>query len=426
MKGWNPTLKFFQDMKSSENSIGEEVENLVEHLCRKSFLADFTIRSPKYYKIGGQEKEAADILVVFGETMLAIQVKSKMLNFSNQQILPIEQNRISKTLEKAMHQFRALMEAWGNKDFNSFVNGRGMEMPFDKGKIKEVILIVVFALFPKGEVPSQSNYRFSATCYSECSIATHLFTLDQFSLLLKLLDTLPDFLLFLRVRHLLHHEKLIPANSDPLDEWALITFEIGLLKNILESKRHADISSLFQRHFGSIEELERVERPSYFVDQLIEELYGNIGAKIEIGTKFKMLELPNSSSAYNRLVPHLAGLNREKRSRLTEFIINRVAKCENQKISFRCFKFSEESDTAYVILVLKRNRKSRRLALSNIMKAAALRLKAKTVIGITISPNWPKNSACDISLMDTAEIKPDARLLDFVKHAFAKGRLSKR
>jgi len=61
---------------NTKSDRGEEAEDLVEQICHKMFLADFTVRNPKFLK-GVSEKEAADFLVPFGTHLLAFQVKSK-------------------------------------------------------------------------------------------------------------------------------------------------------------------------------------------------------------------------------------------------------------------------------------------------------------------------------------------------------------
>jgi len=63
-------------MAGQNPNLGQIAEDWVEQLCAATFLADFTIRSPRYQKTGGQTKEAADLLVVFGHTLLIIQVKT--------------------------------------------------------------------------------------------------------------------------------------------------------------------------------------------------------------------------------------------------------------------------------------------------------------------------------------------------------------
>ncbi len=61
-------------------NLGTEVEDIVEALCSRAFFADFVFRSPQYRKQNGQTKEAVDLLVVFGTSLIAIQVKSKQLD----------------------------------------------------------------------------------------------------------------------------------------------------------------------------------------------------------------------------------------------------------------------------------------------------------------------------------------------------------
>jgi len=216
-------------------SLGQAIEDIIENLCHQSFFADFTIRSPKYYKAGGLEKEAADLLVVFGNTLLAIQVKSRKVSSSNVQS-QAESDRISRTVDKTVRQFRALFEALANSEFKSFVNGRGVEIPFNKNEIKEFAFIIIFAPVWGEAVSQPPRIRFDRTCYTGAPIAVHLFTLEQFSMLLTVLDTLPDFLLFLEARWILHQERLISADSDPLDEWALATFERKRLIKIIERR----------------------------------------------------------------------------------------------------------------------------------------------------------------------------------------------
>jgi hypothetical protein len=181
---------------------GRSIEDLVENLCHTSFFADFTIRSPKYYKLWGQEKEAADLLIVFAETLLAIQIKSKHISLPSTEPSPIERSRVSKAIGNAIKQFRALSEALKTQTFRSFINGRGVEVAFSREQVKELMLIVVFVPVWDEDTQQPKQFRFTPSCESHNRIPTHLFSLEQFSLLLRLLDTLPDFLFYLASRRL--------------------------------------------------------------------------------------------------------------------------------------------------------------------------------------------------------------------------------
>jgi len=384
-------------------NLGRSIEDVIENLCSRSFFADFTIRSPKYSKAGGLEKEAADVLVVFNETLLAIQVKSKDACSSASQN-DVERTRISRAIENAIRQFRALGEAWHDPDFNSFTNGRGVKVAFHKGQIKDVIFIVVFVPVWKDKPDSPPRVQFNLTCYPDGPIAIHVFSLDQFSLLLIMLNTLPDFLLYLDGRWVLHGEKLVPKDSDPLDEWALMTFERNRFIEIIEKRISTDISGLFNRHRLSVERLERQEKPSYFVDNLIESLCKAVGAVAPVDPRFKLLAEPNSLKAYQMTIPYFAKLKRDQRAKLVEFLINRVKESEKNGFAFRAFKFKEESEEAYFVLAAKALRDERRMGLVNLAKIAGIKLRVKTVIGIAVGHDWPASPNSDVAIVDVSNL----------------------
>jgi hypothetical protein len=399
-------------------NIGGSIEEVVESICTRSFFADFTIKSPKYYKRNGQEKEAADLLIVFKETLVAIQIKSKELDSAPNQPSIIELMRASRAIDKAIRQFRGLVEAMLNPDFKSFVNGRGIEIDFDQSQITEIVLIVIFAPVAKEGANNPATIRFDVTCYPEGEIPLHLFTLAQFSMLAKLMDTLPDFLLYLMARSAFHKEKLIPPDTDPVDEWALITFERKRVVEILQKRAFTDLSGLFRRHEISLARLERHEKPSYFVDTLIEEIYAAIGSGLPVDPRFNLIAEPNSLDAYHLVIPHLAKLNRDERGRLGEFLLKILMRCQKQEIAFRGFKFSEQSDEAYVVLAAKRERDERRIALTNVAIAMGLKLKAKTVVGLAVGHNWPESPTFDVLITDVSKANVDADFLRRAAEAF--------
>ena len=397
--------------------MGRSIEDLVAELCQRSFLADFTIKSPKYQKSGGLEKEAADLIVLFGDTLLAIQVKSKAVEMSAKPNL-VEAERVKRTIEKAVYQFRALAEAVNSPGFTSFVNGRGVEIPFDKNSIKEYVFIVVFVPIPDETQEQSIRIRFDSTCYPHANIAVHLFSLEQFSLLLTLLNTLPDFLFYLTIRWHLHHQRLIAADSDPIDEWALLTFEKKTLAKMLEEETFTDILGFSELHRDSVPILEHNEKPSYFIDSLIERLCASIGYHEPVDPRFNLLAEPNSQKSYLMTVPYLAKLNRSERTQFTEFLINRVSNCQTQEMSFRAFKFSEDAPEAYLVLAAKGTRAERRAMLSNLAKGTCLKLNAKTVIGLTVSHEWPESPLCDVAVVDLSKWEPSEKMIEMTNITF--------
>jgi hypothetical protein len=268
-------------------NLGQTVEDYVEFLCTKSFLADFTFRSPKYYKSNGLEKEAADLLIIFKDTLLVIQVKTKEVDPDCGELSPVELSRIWTKIDKAIHQFRSFSEAWNNPMFKSFQNGRGIAMALDKQQITNTVLIVVFAPVWKGIPDDSTRLKIADGCIANANIPLHIFTLEDFSLLLTMLDTLPDFLIYLDARWLLHRKELVCKKTDPIDEWAFITFEGEKLIEALQKQRAIDLSGTHQKHLSSVKQLEEEEKPSYIIDRMIEWLSFSVGSKEPISRLLK-------------------------------------------------------------------------------------------------------------------------------------------
>jgi hypothetical protein len=103
---------------------------------------------------------------------------------------------------------------------------------------------------------------------------------------------------------------------------------------------------------------------------------------------------------------------------MTEFLFNRVRACRQKDLSFRCFKLSEKSDEAFVVLASKAQREERQATLYNIMRGAALRLGASTILGVAVGHDWPKAECCDLMFLDASRLDIDKNLNMICEEAF--------
>jgi hypothetical protein len=257
-------------------------------------------------------------------------------------------------------------------------------------------------------------------------IPIHFFSLEQFSLLVTLLDTLPDFFLYLASRWGLHDLKVVPPDSDPLDEWALATFERTRLLKILDDKTFTNISGLLDKYRGATREIERKEKPSYFIDRLMNQFSSGIGHDFPVDPRFNLIAPPNSQEAYDIQLRFFARLNRQERSQFVEFLMNKVACCKRQPLAFRGFKFDERSEDAYLVLASRMDRDSRRVALCNVLAGTALKLDARNVVGMAVSHEWPATQDCDVAAVNAVDIKTTARFRNVIGEAFGKVRFPKK
>jgi hypothetical protein len=123
------------------------------------------------------------------------------------------------------------------------------------------------------------------------------------------------------------------------------------------------------------------------------------------------------------VIPQLAKLDRNERSRFTEFLLRIVNRSHKKEIAFRGFKFREQSDEAYVVLAAELERNERRIVLSNVARGVGFSLKVKTVVGMAVGHDWPKSQVFDVIFIDVSKISPDADFLKVKGEVFGKIRL---
>ncbi|MBA3062475.1 hypothetical protein KKB17_04575 [bacterium] len=164
--------------KNYFNQKGKNAENILHYLAKKTFLADWCYLNPKL----PNKKELCDLLVVYDEIAIIWQIKNLKLNKQGK----YDQSELEKNLRQLSGARRQLF------DLKTLVE---LENPF-RGKeefnpkiIKEIYLISV--LFGKGEemfsfVEEIKKYK------------VHVFDKDFSQVVLNELDTITDFVEYLR------------------------------------------------------------------------------------------------------------------------------------------------------------------------------------------------------------------------------------
>jgi hypothetical protein len=359
----------------------------VRSLCEKGFLSDFTVQSPKYRKLAGPHKEAADVLVFFEGSLIVIQVKAKKLTESPSEL---EMSRFMRTLKHAQDQFRALIDAFGDQGFGSFINARGEEFTLDRGGIKKAILIVVFATVRADGTHTDLDIRPIQNCVPYDPIPLFTFNIRQFKFLLTLANTLPDFLLYLDCHYLLSNHELIPDETQPHDVWALMTFERKLFLEVLHSKQLLSLDGLLEKHSASLERMEAEEKPGYFIDWFIEELHQGIGLRVPMSEQVAEValnpELSGTLQAYRQLIPYFAKLNRANRARLVSELLERIERCiAEDRLSFGGAQFGKDEGEAYLVMASPMTHSEMQIPLINAAHMLAYKLNVRKIICISTS-----------------------------------------
>lgn len=167
---------------------GANAEKVVHELATKTFLIDWCFLNPKL----PDGKELCDLLVVFDDIAIIWQIKNLKLNKNGN----YKEAEVEKNIRQISGTRRRLFDL---KIPVELKNARRREEEFDSSKIKQLFLISV--LLGEGEyffsfVDEIKNYK------------VHVFTRDFTQIILNELDTINDFVDYLKAK-----EKFINANK---------------------------------------------------------------------------------------------------------------------------------------------------------------------------------------------------------------------
>ena len=162
---------------------GKNAENILQHLAKKTFLADWCYLNPRL----PNKNELCDLLVVYDEIAIIWQIKNLKLNKQGK----YDQSEVEKNLRQLSGARRQLFDLETPIELeNPF---RRKEV-FNPNTIKEIYLISV--LFGKGE--EMSSFVEEIKKYK-----VHVFDKDFTQVVLNELDTITDFIEYLRQKEIL-------------------------------------------------------------------------------------------------------------------------------------------------------------------------------------------------------------------------------
>jgi len=104
-------------------------EDLVQELCRRSFLADFVCRSPKFTKQNRKQLEAGDLLLPLKRNLVAIQVRARNLDEKFDPTSEVHLRRIQKRIDHAVNQVKNAKRGLESGRLRELENLRGIRVP---------------------------------------------------------------------------------------------------------------------------------------------------------------------------------------------------------------------------------------------------------------------------------------------------------
>lgn len=345
---------------------GKNAENFVYELAKKSFLEDWCYPNPKL----PNGKEICDLLIVYDEIIIIWQIKDLKLD---------ENGKYKKSeVEENLNQMStARSRLFGLNIPIELENPRRGKEIFDPKLIKEIYLLS--ALLGEGE-----DY-FSPVEVVKGHVI-HTFTREFTEIVLNELDTIKDFVGYLREK-----ERLISANNGIIingGEKELLAYYL-MNERSFEKLKEFDLSLILE---GFWKELQK--RPEYIAKKEKN--------KISYGWDDIVNRAHRCGGEYEKVAKELARPNRFERRCLSKaFFDAHVKSHHGDKNTFRRILKTEGTTYCFVFLDDPEPRNRRKALLANVcFIARGIHKDNKKVIGIATEKKIRPTGSYDFCLLE--------------------------
>jgi|GEM_PF-1787438 len=381
---------------------GKAAEELVERICTDAFFADFVIRDPKYKNPSGKELEAADILVLFGDQAVSIQVKARPKSRKDSETEDVYFGRLKKRIDQGASQVPTLLRAFRNGGLSEVTTARGLTIPVNPEEFRQVRGVVVLDLPGERSYPSEARTVLYSGVVEKGGIAVHSFLSDEFEVMLQELDTLPDFLDYLDFRERMFGAERIPPLTHNLD--LLATYKMyPEVRNLQEPQRikFLVIDGCMWEHYIAEHQEAREQRriadePSKFVDDAIDFLHRACTGREQ-----------QYRDDWLRMARELAGFTRIQRRKVRKSWRDALKRAETKGEAFSFLLM--EGRPSEGLLLYGGPTEARTDRLHMLAAAAYVRFDLRRVVALGASPSTAKRTSMQMVALEQMQYAPDLR-----------------
>lgn len=384
---------------------GQDVANLVEKICMGMFFADFTVRSPEFIKPSGKQLESADILVPFRDTLLVFQVKSRLDVTHPADRTPVQWARLRRNADKAVDQIKTIKRCIQSlTEPITLHTSRGINIPFNPGAIKHIIGVVIFDVIGEEHLSKDESTTIYRGITRSRDIPTHVFMRHDFEVIAEWVDTVPDFVEYLRKREQLLSLGILADLTSEREYLAAYVLMPKMIEDALSGKCDRlvlDLWEHFQRDETEVQRIKSIMRPGYVVDHIIERQHETIGYN---HADIEGIALPNGIAAgtqetYEQIILELASLNRFERIRIGKNLIQ-VRQNAIEKPTGWCRVLQhQDRSSAIVLLASEKSRANGRyIALLNYVDKMTEKNEVNKVIGIATEAGTHAPKSFDVCM----------------------------
>jgi len=345
---------------------GKNAEEFVHELALKTFLTDWCFLNP----VLPDGKELCDLLVVFDHSVIIWQIKDLKLGQHGK----YKKSEVEKNLRQLSGARRQLFHL---RTPITLQNPRRTIETFDPSNITEVFLISV--LLGEGE----DSFRF-VECINEALV--HIFTGDFAYIVLTELDTIVDFLKYLRTKEALIAKSkslsIIGGEEELLAVYLVNDRSFGSLENNVHNALDADLWNQFQKS-AAYKSRKNEDIISYEWDAIINRVH-------------------EGSKRYEVVAKELARLTRFERRVFAKALFHEHMAAQNDEPD--CFRRSVSTvgNTTYCYLICDESvpKDQRQAMLERIcFVARGMFLQSQKVIGIATERHLNSTRSYDFFLL---------------------------
>ncbi len=410
---------------------GKQTEDAIERICRQSFLADFVVRSPMYRTETAGDREAADLMLPFRDTLIVFQVKSRVLTSDFNPNQEKHTGRIAKSIDEAIEQIKTIRRGINTQSITRVKNLRGVTLPFDCKNPRRIIGIVVIDVVKGANFTEDQEIEIFGGLDKVHDISVHIFLRENFEVLADELDTIPDLLRYLDIRETLMRKRILFPLTCELDFLAIFKTRWEVIKDCLEGK----VSGIFvepgvwestkTKHVEKFADREDRKRISRVVDGIIEEVHKCIGYSLDqeqsdyTGHPPELATGPGTVEEYVEIASELSSLSRAQRMAIGERMLEKLRKADTDDKGFSFFLFCPGKERAPILFMGSREeRVARRLRLYQTVRAAYVYLGVTRILGIATENFSAEERSFDFALLDGVSFENEPEIRDFAEKIF--------
>ncbi len=407
-----------------EKDKGDETERLIGNIAENVVLRDFVVRNPKFRKANGQEKELTDILVPFGESVISIQAKSKVVNTESASEDVIS-GRVKKVIDDAVGQLRNTRLLADDDTVYMYKNTHGVEVPYGNPKIEKIHGLVLVNIYDQ----SNAHLRVESDYASKYDVDIHVLDVADFHAVSSEIDTIPDLMDYLDARAALLKENKMYLSGE-LDFLAVYKTQPDLIKQVLddESGRLMITPGVWDEYQSKSAEAislrNQMNRESYLVDMTIADMVKSIDYTPLVKNPFTGEPMkPGTIEHYWVIVSELSKLRRLDRRILGQKMKEKMLQANDSKYGQGYSLMFLKKDEG--LLFFSTDIADRQERASRLYKLAAAAYAAKglnKIIGIATEPMSGYGRSFDVMMLEGVSFDNHDELKEQAKTLFGEGK----